>query len=104
AQPVQLSLQDNVQQAGQALADLTRRTAADTLESSRTFLPAVDFNNAAEAQVALPELPGEPLRAWNDAVGGVSAGLEPVAASARQAASFFRREVPLLGTEPGSGL
>jgi hypothetical protein len=102
--PKQASLQDNVQEAGQALADLTRRTAADSLESSRTFLPSVDFSSPAAPLAAVPDMPSEPRRAWNDAVEGLSAGLEPLAASAMQAASFFRREVPLLGQEPGSGL
>jgi hypothetical protein len=100
----QLSLQDNVQEAGQALADLTRRTAADTLETGRTFLPSVDFNGAAEPQLSLAEMPAESRRAWNDAIGGVSVGLEPLAASAKQAASFFRREVPLLDSEAGNAI
>jgi hypothetical protein len=102
--PNQASLQDNVQEAGQALAELTRRTAAGTFESSRALLPNVDLTGPAEALAGVPDMPSEPRQAWNDAVGGVSAGLEPLAASARQAASFFRREVPLLGQEPGSGL
>lgn len=98
------SVQDNVQEAGQALADLTRRTATDTLDSSRALLPAVDFTNPADTLAAIPDMPAEPRRAWNDAIGGLTAGLEPLAASAMQAASFFRREVPLLGQEPGPGM
>jgi hypothetical protein len=100
----QPSLQENVQQAGQALADLTLRTAAETLQTSRTFVPAVEFTGATDPQVVLPDMPAESRRAWNDAVGGVSVGLEPLAESARQAASFFRREVPLLGQDSGSGM
>ncbi|HEV8059464.1 MAG TPA: hypothetical protein VGP68_06310 [Gemmataceae bacterium] len=100
----QPSLQDNVQEAGQALADLSRRTAADALQSSRSFLPTVDFNGAADPQVALADVPAESRRVWNDAVGGVTVGLEPLAASAMQAASFFRREVPLLDSEAGNAI
>jgi hypothetical protein len=104
AEPVPASLEENVQQAGQALADLTRRTAADTLGTGRTFLPSVEIAGGTEKQLALPDVPAEPRRAWSDAVGGVSVGLEPLAASARQAASFFRREVPLLNQESGPGM
>jgi hypothetical protein len=104
AEPVPASLEENVQQAGQALADLTRRTAADTLGTGRTFLPSVEIAGGTEKQLALPDVPAEPRRAWSDAVGGVSVGIEPLAASARQAASFFRREVPLLNQESGPGM
>ncbi len=104
AKPERASLEANVQQAGQALADLTRRTAVDTLGTGRTFLPSVEIAAAGEKQLALPDVPVEPGRAWNDALGGVSVGLEPLAASARQAASFFRREVPLLNQESGPGM
>ncbi len=100
----QSSLQDNVQEAGQALAELSRRTAADALQSSRTFLPTVDFNGAADPQLAFADVPAESRRVWNDAVGGVTVGLEPLAASAMQAASFFRREVPLLDSEAGNAI
>ena len=100
----QPSLQENVQQAGQALADLTRRTAADTLQSSRTLLPAVDFNGAAEPTAGLVDMSTEPRRALSDAVGGVSVGLEPLATSAWQAASFFRREMPFLDSEAGNAI
>ena len=100
----QPSLQENVQQAGQALADLTRRTAADTLQSGRTLLPAVDFSGATEPQATLADMSTEPRRALSDAVGGVSVGLEPLAASAWQAASFFRREMPFLDSEAGNAI
>jgi anti-sigma factor RsiW len=100
----QPSLEENVQQAGQAIADLTRRTAVDTLQSGRTFLPSVELTSAIDPQVALPDLPAESRKAWSDALGGVSVGLEPLTNSARQAASFFRREVPLMNQEPGPGM
>jgi hypothetical protein len=100
----QPSLQENVQQAGQALADLTRRTAVDTLETSRTLLPAVDFNGAAEPTASLADISTEPRRALSDAVGGVSVGLEPLAASAWQAAAFFRREMPFRDSEAGNAI
>jgi anti-sigma factor RsiW len=98
------SLEDNVQQAGQALADLTLRTAVDTLQTSRAFLPTVDLPGASDSQLPLPEVAAESRQAWSDAIDGLSSGLEPLAASARQAASFFKREVPLLSQEPGSGM
>ncbi|CAN5565104.1 hypothetical protein BH10PLA2_BH10PLA2_19680 [soil metagenome] len=98
------ALEENVQQAGQAIADLTRRTAVDTLQSGRTFLPTVEFTNTSDPQVALPEFPAESRKAWNDALGGVGVGLEPLTNSAKQAASFFRREVPLLNQETGPGM
>ena len=100
----QPSLQDNVQQAGQAIADLSVRAAADRLQTGRSFLPPVDFNTPADSPATLADMPTEPRRAWNDAVGGVSVGLEPLAMSARQAASFFRREMPLFDSEAGNAI
>lgn len=104
AQAAPPSLEENVQQAGQALVDLTRRTAFDTLESSRALLPAVELARAGDSQLPMPEMPAQSRQAWSDAVGGLSVGFEPLAASARQAASFFKRETPLLGQEQGPGM
>ena len=104
AQVAPPSLEENVQQAGQALVDLTRRTAFDTLQSSRAFLPAVELARAGDSQLPMPEMPAQSRQAWSDAVGGLSVGFEPLAASARQAASFFKRETPLLSQEQGPGM
>ncbi len=99
AQEAPPSLEENVQLAGQAIVDLTRRTALDTLQSGRAFLPPVELAGAGDPQLPIPEMPAQSRQAWSDAVGGLSAGFEPLAASARQAASFFRRETPLLSQE-----
>jgi hypothetical protein len=89
-----LSLHRSLQEAGLAVVALTRRTADETMGQTRLLLPAsvpqASLGNAQEWEQAL-ERPAQSLREIGESV---SAGLEPVAISARRAVGFFYRELP----------
>jgi hypothetical protein len=92
-------LRDSVAEAGSAVASLTSRTAGATLGETAALLPLV-------AGPALPPLGEEvepmvepPTRPFRAAGAGVSAGLEPVADSARRALGLFLRDLPPMGAE-----
>jgi hypothetical protein len=80
-----------VQSAGVAL---TRRTAEATVNRKKLLLligiPEASFGDAAELEQVL-EPPAESFREIQEAM---SAGLEPVATSARQVVGLFLREIP----------
>jgi hypothetical protein len=93
------TLRQSAEEAGVAVAALTRTTAGETVEKTRSLLPQV--SGAALPEPELPSLPAaRPLR---EAGEGVSAGLEPVATSARRAVDLFLRELPPMDTG-GKGL
>jgi predicted anti-sigma-YlaC factor YlaD len=93
------SLQQQVEEAGVAVVALTRRTADETVSQTRWLLPALVPLPAEGDAPDWPEppldLPAQPLREVGQ---GVSAGLEPVATSARRAVSLFLRELPPMET------
>jgi hypothetical protein len=92
------SLRQSVEQAGYAVAALTRRAAGETLDQSRFFIQValpVRHTPVDEQPAVLQEPPLEPLRAVQQ---GVSEGLEPVATSARRAVQLFWRERPTSGS------
>jgi predicted anti-sigma-YlaC factor YlaD len=93
AQPrATVSLQASVREAGTALAALVGRTADEAVEQSRALLPAGLPRQAAFDADSLALDPS--VRSLREAGQGLSAGLEPVTASARRAVDLFLREMP----------
>jgi predicted anti-sigma-YlaC factor YlaD len=96
------SLQEQVSAASLAVASLTRKAADETVVTTRLLLPEVTLPAAREPEPADP-VPVDSARSLQEVRQGVSAGLEPVATSARRALSLFLRELPG-GAEAKSGL
>ena len=91
--PAPPSLRDSVAEVGSAVASVTRRTAGDTVEQARQWLPAVPTPALSESSV-LEQTLDPPARSLREAGQGVSAGFEPVTSSARRALDLFLREIP----------
>jgi hypothetical protein len=99
--PPSVNLRDSVAQAGSAMASLTSRTADETVAKTRILLPVVaepafggtDTQNPVASQA----------RTLRDTGESVTAGLEPVADSARRAVSLFFRELPPMDANPKTG-
>jgi hypothetical protein len=83
------NLRDNVTEAGEAVASLTRRTAANAAGALDWSLPAEPPTWWAMPTLQAPALP------LDDAGAAIADGFEPVATSARRAAQLFLRELPL---------
>jgi hypothetical protein len=95
-------LRDAVNKAGSAVASLTSRTADEAAGHTRLLLPAVAPPPLPDLALAGPLEPAVgPLR---EAGQGVSAGLEPVATSARRAVDLFLRDLPPIDGEARPGL
>jgi hypothetical protein len=83
-------LRDSLAQAGTAVASLTSRAASETVDQTSSLLPLLP---APSLEPIAPEpAPMEPLR---EASAEVSAGLAPVADSARRAVGLFLRDLPV---------
>lgn len=89
------ALNKSVEEAGSALVALLSRTADETVGQGRLFLP--------DTTVATPPMAGtdgwqhaldSPTQSLLQAGQGVSAGLEPVASSAKRAVNLFLRDLP----------
>lgn len=97
AEPVVAPLQESAGEAQSALAALLSRTAEETVSQGRLLLPEVPAPMmAVDDWHPTFEPPALPLR---EAGQGVSAGLEPVASSARRAFNLFLREIPPMPVE-----
>jgi len=85
------SIRDTVVEAGSAVAGFTVRTVDEAVDRTRVLLPTMD-----DSLLPPMELP-PPLETPSlaEAGQGVSAGLEPIADSARRALSLFRRDLPV---------
>jgi hypothetical protein len=101
------SLDQTLGEAGSLALALTRRTAGETMSQARQWLP-----RAKPLSVPLPTLKGspslapvlgEPAQSLRQASHNVSAGLQPVAASARRAIDLLLHEIPALNPEQRSG-
>jgi hypothetical protein len=92
-------LERRVEEAGEAVVALTRRTANETMGQGRILLPAVVPETPAPNPAA-GELPTQPLQ---EAQQGVTEGLEPVATSARRAVALFLGESPAEPTNRTKG-
>lgn len=96
------SLQQSVQDAGLAVVALTRRTADETVGQSRLLLPAMfPESPLTETPIAQISLQAS-TQSLIEAKDGMSAGLEPVANSARRALDLFLREIPPIEKKPKS--
>jgi hypothetical protein len=84
------------QSTRQALVSLTERTADGQIDQRKLLalirIPQASFGDARELEQVL-EPPAESFREIQEAM---SAGLEPVATSARHAVGLFLREIPTL--------
>jgi hypothetical protein len=90
-------LRESVAEASTAVAALTTRTANATVGETASLLPLLPAPTVEALSSAPPiEGPMEPLR---EASAGVSAGLAPVANSARRAVSLFFRDLPMGRTD-----
>jgi hypothetical protein len=83
-------LRDSLAQAGTAVASLTTRAASETMDQTASLLPRLPAPSLEP--IAPDSAPIEPLR---EASAGVSAGLAPVADSARRAVGLFLRDLPM---------
>ena len=91
-------LRESVAEAGSALASLTGRTAGETVGETASLLPLVHGPELSAPDAPLPLEP--PTRPFREAGAGVSAGLEPVADSARRALGMLLRDMPPMGEDP----
>jgi hypothetical protein len=82
------NLRQDVTEAGEAVAALTRRTAADAVGAGRQLIPAVP-------PPPWPTLEAD-ARPFEGAGAALADGFEPVATSARRAARLFWRELALV--------
>jgi hypothetical protein len=91
-------LREPVAQAGQAVAALGSRTAGETVQRTTSLLPLV--SGPALDPLTKGQKPVEPkLESLREAADGVSAGLAPVANSARRAVNLFFRDLPMTRDE-----
>ncbi|HXG09887.1 MAG TPA: hypothetical protein VNK04_08875 [Gemmataceae bacterium] len=86
-------LRDSVAEAGSAVVRLTRRKADETVSQTRWLWPTVTPPPLDDPDILSGPLE-PPARSLREAGQNVSAGLEPVATSARRAVGMFLREVP----------
>jgi hypothetical protein len=90
---VQEPLRDSMEQASNAVAALTTRTASETVERTTLFVPLV--KQAAPPLTEVPAALETPLERFREATQGGSAGLSPVGDSARRAVGLFLRDLPM---------
>jgi len=99
-----ISLDQRVQEAGEAVVALTRRTADETVGQGRVLLPKVTSESlSALTQETMHQQlpPGTSLREVQQSM---AVGFEPVTTSARRAVDLFLREIPPVGFEQKPGL
>lgn len=90
----EVTLNQQVGEAGSALAALWSRTADETITAGKVLLPEGVPAPMVEAPTIEP--PALPLR---EATQGVTGSLEPVASSARRAVNMFLRDLPPMFVE-----
>jgi hypothetical protein len=85
------SLRQSVARAGSVVGEVASRKLDEALESTRGLWPVVDSSSLPAMDIKMPlESTARPLQT---ATQGVSAGLEPVAGSARRAFALFVRDL-----------
>lgn len=90
------TLRESAEELSGAVASLTSQTAEETMGQTRWLVPKMSSPSLPKVDLEAIEPPTRPLR---EAGEGVSAGLEPVANSARRAVDLFLRELPPMETE-----
>jgi hypothetical protein len=93
AAPAQEPLRESMEQVGSAVAALTSRTASETVDRTTLIVPLV--RQTAPPLADVPAALEPPLEPYREATQGVSAGLAPVADSARRAVGLFLRDLPM---------
>ena len=91
------SLQDHMVEATSAMANLTRRTADETVAQGRLLWPSVPLPALDQAVRIQPFDP--PAQSLREAGQSVSNSLEPVTTSAQRAFSLFLRDLPPVAPE-----
>jgi hypothetical protein len=86
-------LHRRIEEAGLAVVALTRKTADETVGQTKFLLPVSIPHTAVGDAQELEQALGPPARSLREIQDGMSAGLEPVATSARRAVGFFLREI-----------
>jgi len=100
-EPPRPTLRDSMAEAGSAVAALTTRTADETVANTKSLLPVVTDPTLGKID---PEPPPDPsVRSLRETGEGVTAGLAPVADSARRAVGLFLRELPPMDAHPKTG-
>lgn len=84
------TLRESAADLGEVFAALSSQTADETMGKTRSLVPDVLNPSLSPVRLTAMESPSRPLR---EAGEGVSAGLEPVATSARRAVNLFLREL-----------
>ena len=100
-EPPRATLRDSVTEAGSAVAALTTRTADETVANTKSLLPVVTDPTPGKIDLGPP--PEPPARSLRETGEGVTAGLAPVADSARRAVGLFLRELPPMEAHPKTG-
>src|SRR5947209_1416504 len=88
------SLHRHLEEAGLAVVALTRRTADETMDQTKFLLPVSLPDASLSDALALGQALESPAQSLRELQEGMSAGLEPVATSARRAVDLFWRELP----------
>jgi hypothetical protein len=106
-QPAPPSLSQTFGEAGTLAFALTRRTAVETMSKARQWLPPakplpVPLSGLKPGETLAPVL-GAPAKSLRQAGHNVSAGLQPVATSARRAIHLFMHDMPALDSGKKSG-
>ena len=96
-----VNLRDSVAQAGSAVASLTSRTADETVAKTKVLLPVVVDPSLGKVDLASTVEPT--ARSLRETGESVTAGLAPVADSARRAVGLFFRELPSMEANPRTG-
>jgi hypothetical protein len=81
-------------EAGTAVVSLTSRTASETVDRTSVLFPLIQ-QTALESLDPMTTPLDPPLEPFREATAGVSAGLAPVADSARRAVGLFLRDLPV---------
>ncbi len=100
-EPSRATLRDSVAEAGSAVAALTTRTADETVAKTKGLLPVVTDPTLGKIDLEPP--PDPSARSLRETGEGVTAGLAPVADSARRAVGLFLRELPPMDAHPKTG-
>jgi hypothetical protein len=94
------SLRNTLAEAGDAVASLTSRTTDEAIDQTRLLLPIVSRPSLGEVELR-SDTTARPLR---EAGQNITAGLGPVATSARRAVDLFLRDIPPLSGQERNGL
>lgn len=94
-----MSLNQSAEEAGSALAALTRRTAEETMKSTQMLLPDMPAASAQGDEDMWQQALDPAAKSLKEAGQGVSTTLEPVTNSARRAVSLFWRDLSAAGPE-----